>query len=79
MDEITVTPKMVRDYWSATHGDAAIPEAAELRAMREVLFDQMIETIQAKAWHEGFCRGEVSGQREFPLNPYTENPYRGGL
>lgn len=28
-----------------------------------------------KAWHEGFCRGEVSGQREFPLNPYTENPY----
>lgn len=28
-----------------------------------------------RSWHEGFCRGEVSGTRETPLNPYTENPY----
>lgn len=28
-----------------------------------------------RSWHEGFCRGEVSGARETPLNPYTENPY----
>lgn len=27
------------------------------------------------AWHAGFARGEVSGMREQPLNPYIENPF----
>ena len=36
---------------------------------------EAIRKIKAQAWHEGFCRGEVSGAREMPLNPYTENPY----
>ena len=31
----------------------------------------------AKAWHEGFCRGEASGAREVPMNPDEWNPYRG--
>lgn len=29
-----------------------------------------------KAWHDGFCAAERSGEREMPLNPYTDNPYQ---
>lgn len=39
-------------------------------------FDRWLNGVKAEAWGEGFCVGERSGQREFPVNPYTENPYR---
>ena len=38
-------------------------------------FIEWFNEQQRKAWHQGFCRGEVSGSREIPINPYTENPY----
>lgn len=39
-------------------------------------FHRWLAEVKVQAWHEGFCRGEVSGQRELHLNPYTENPYK---
>ncbi len=43
-------------------------------------FDDLLAEVERaateKAWHEGFCAGERSGEREMSLNPYTENPYR---
>lgn len=52
--------------------------SAALSVVDEAELAEVERAAAEKAWHEGFCRGEVSGGREWPINPHAENPYRRG-
>lgn len=83
-EEYTPTTDEMRNVYASVQalGIRSGPPGAIEYNHGKAKFDRWLAEVERaaaeKAWHEGFCRGEVSGGREWPINPHTENPYRHG-
>ena len=76
--EVKVAYRLIETVGSADVD--AVPYDPDFTARVDAEYDHWLAEVERaaaeKAWHEGFCVGERSGEREMSLNPYTENPYR---